>query len=76
MHEGTQPGDVFKLRDRGIPHLNGRGKGNQYVRVTIEVPKNLTEKQKELLKEFESGASDHNYQKRKGFFDKLKDFIS
>ena len=76
VHEGTQPGDVFKLKDRGIPHLNGRGKGSQFVRVTIEVPKNLTEKQKELLKEFESNASDHNYQKRKGFFDKLKDFIS
>lgn len=76
VHEGTQPGDVFKLKDRGIPHLSGRGKGSQFVRVTIEVPKNLTEKQKELLKEFESNASDHNYQKRKGFFDKLKDFIS
>ncbi len=50
---GTQPGTVFKLRDRGIPVLNGRGRGDQLVRVNVEVPKRLTERQKELLRAFE-----------------------
>ena len=72
VHEGTQPGDVFKLRSKGIPNIGGRGRGDQYVRVTIEVPKNLSEKQKELLQEFDGEGSERNYQKRKSFFDKLK----
>ena len=53
VHEGTQPGDVFKLKGKGIQSLNGRGRGDQYVQVTVEVPKNLTKRQKELLAEFE-----------------------
>ena len=76
VHEGTQPGDVFRLKDKGIQRLNGRGRGSQYVRVTVEVPKNLSEKQKQILKEFEAAAEEKNYQKRKGFFEKLKDFMS
>lgn len=75
VYEGTQPGDVFKLRGKGIPNINGRGRGDQYVRVTIEVPKNLSVKQKELLKEFEKSSGDKNYQKRKGFFDKIKEMF-
>lgn len=72
IHEGTQPNDVFKLKGKGIQHLGGRGRGDQYVRVAIEVPKNLSAKQKELLGEFEKAVGEKNYQKRKGFFDKLK----
>lgn len=72
VHEGTQPGDVFKLKGKGIPHINGRGRGDQYVKVTIEVPKNLNSKQKEILKQFEAATTDKNYAKRKGFFDAIK----
>lgn len=75
VHEGTQPGDIFKLKGKGIQHLNSRGRGDQYVKVTIEVPKNISPKQKELLTEFEKSATDKNYQKRKGFFEKLKDIF-
>lgn len=75
VHEGTQPGDVFKLKGKGIPRLNGRGTGDQFVKVTIEVPKNLTKKQKEILKEFEQNQSEKNYQKRKSFRDKIKDLF-
>ena len=50
---GTQPGTVFKLRDRGIPVLNGRGRGDQLVKVNVDVPKKLTERQKELLRAFD-----------------------
>lgn len=72
VHEGTQPGDVFKLKGKGIPHINGRGRGDQYVKVTIEVPKNLNSKQKDILKQFEGATTDKNYAKRKGFFDVIK----
>lgn len=48
---GTQTGTMFRIRERGIPHLGGRGKGDQLVKVAIEVPSRLNEKQKELLKE-------------------------
>ncbi|RPF43170.1 molecular chaperone DnaJ [Hydrogenoanaerobacterium saccharovorans] len=71
--EGTQPGTTFRLRNKGIPFVNGRGRGDQYVKVTIEVPQNLNNKQKQALKDFEALANDKNYEKRKGFFDKLKD---
>lgn len=72
VHEGTQPGDVFKLKGKGIQRLNGRGKGDQYVRVTIEVPKNLNAKQKNLIKEFESVTNEKNYAQRNSFFEKIK----
>ncbi len=72
VREGTQPGDVFKLKGKGIPHISGRGRGDQFVRVTVEVPKNLSQKQKSILQEFDSVAEDKNYQKRKTFFDKIK----
>ncbi len=70
VHEGTQPGDVFKLKNRGVENLNGRGRGDQFVRVTIEVPKNLSKEQKELLEKFDNTATDKNYQKRKSFREK------
>ena len=50
IHEGTQTGDVFKLKGRGIEKLNGYGRGDQFVKVTVEVPRNLSKHQKELLK--------------------------
>lgn len=76
ISEGTQPGTVFRLKGKGVQNLNGRGRGDQYVEVTIEVPKNLNKAQKEALKNFESLLTDDKqYEKRKGFFDKLKDMF-
>ena len=50
--EGTQTGTTFRLRGKGIPYLNGSGRGDQYVTVNIETPKNLNKEQKELLRKF------------------------
>lgn len=72
VHEGAQPNDVFKLKGKGFQHLNGRGRGDQYVRITVEVPKNLNPKQKELIKQLDGATNDKNYAQRKSFFDKLK----
>jgi len=72
--EGTQNGTVFRLRDKGVVDPNtGRNRGDQYVRVTIEVPKGLTRSQKEKLREFEASLSEKNYHKRQGFFEKLRE---
>lgn len=51
---GTQSGQVFTLRGQGIPHLDGFGKGDQHIQVTVKVPTKLSKRQKELLKEFAS----------------------
>ena len=74
---GTQPGDVFKLKDRGIQNLNGRSRGDQLVRVEVVVPKKLSERQKELLRQFEQELNPGNIgslndDKGKGFFGKKK----
>lgn len=50
---GTQPNTVIRLRDRGVPHLRGNGRGDHYVKIKVSVPKNLTNKQRELLAQFE-----------------------
>ena len=63
---------MFKFKGKGIPYINGRGRGDQYVRVVVEVPKNLSQKQKDVLKEFEDTSEEKNYTKRKTFFDKIK----
>ena len=72
VHAGTQPGDVFKLKGKGIQHLNSKGRGDQYVKVTIEVPRNLNSKQKEALQNFDSLCQSANYQKSTSFFEKVK----
>jgi molecular chaperone DnaJ len=69
---GTQPGDVRVLRGRGLPVLQGVGRGNQRVFVRIAVPRQLTEEQCRLLKEFDSLSTDATYEADEGFFDKLK----
>lgn len=71
----TQPGTTFRLRGKGIQRLNRSGRGDQLVTVTIEVPKNLNKSQQDALNKFESMLSEKNYAKRKGFFDRIKDFF-
>ena len=70
LPEGTQTGTVFRLRGKGIPVLNGRGRGDQYVTVNVETPRNLTKEQKEALRSFSDMLGESNYEKRKSFFKK------
>lgn len=74
--EGTQTGTMFRMKGKGIQNVNGRGRGDQFVRVNIEVPKHLSDKQKKLLREFEDSATDTNQSQRKSFWDKVKDAFS
>jgi len=71
--EGTQTGAVFRLRGKGIPHLNGRGRGDHRVQVRVVTPTRLTEKQKELLREFARLSGERVDAGEKGFFGRMKD---
>lgn len=62
---GTQPGTLFRVKGKGMPHMQGSGHGDLLVRVTVNVPEKLTAKQKELLKEFEKEG------KKKGIFERI-----
>ena len=71
--EGTQPETVFRLKGKGIQHVNNdKLRGDQYVKVQLEVPKKLTKDQRRQLEDFESALSDKNYEKRKSFADRIK----
>jgi molecular chaperone DnaJ len=69
---GTQPGELRVLRGRGMPVLNGSGRGDQRVLVHVSVPRRLTDEQRKLLEQFEHLADEHTYRKDEGFFHKLK----
>ena len=72
---GTQSGNVFRLRGKGIADLHSGGRGDQLVRVVVEVPRKLTARQRELLEEFArlDGADLHPLSK--GFFEKVKELF-
>jgi molecular chaperone DnaJ len=69
---GTQPGEIMVLRGRGLPVLQGFGRGSQRVLVNVVVPRRLTEEQRRLLEEFERLSSEATYEPGEGFLDKLK----
>lgn len=75
---GTQPGTVFRLRGKGVQKLQRSegDRGDQMVKINVEVPKNLNKKQKEALQAFEETLDDKNYEKRRSFFDKIKDMFN
>jgi molecular chaperone DnaJ len=72
LEPGTQPGKVHVLRGKGMPVLQGFGRGDQRVLVNVAVPRRLTDEQRRLLAEFESHSGDDTYRQDEGFFDKLK----
>ncbi len=72
MPAGTQPNDVFKLKGKGIQRLNSVGRGDQLVRIIVDIPKNLSEEQKQLLMQFDKNYTPHKGASKEGFFDKFK----
>ena len=73
MPEGTQNATVFRLKGKGIQQLGGKTRGDQFVKVFVEVPKNLSDSQKKALAEFENTLNDQNFKQNKSFFEKIKD---
>lgn len=74
---GTQTHTRFRLRNKGVPYINNsKLRGDQYITVVVKTPENLTDKQKELLKEFSNISGEEvntSEKKKKGIFDKVKD---
>ena len=72
---GTQSGQVFKLRDKGIVNVNGRDRGDLMARLMVEVPTRLNAEQRQKLEEFSELCGDENTPLHKGFFDRAKEFF-
>ncbi len=74
--EGTQNDARFRLKGQGIQQLRSSGRGDLVLNVRVEVPRKLTEKQKELLRQFDSESTGRQYENRKNFLDKLKEVFN
>ena len=74
--EGTQPGTTFRLKNKGIQHLNGYGRGDQYIKVKVMIPKSLDNEQKELLEKFAEISGEEINPEHKSFLKKIKDAIN
>ena len=70
---GTQSETNFRLRGQGVPHLNGKGNGDEHVRIHVKTPKSLNKQQKEALMAFAAASGENVKGGKNGFFDKLKD---
>ena len=73
--EGTQTGTVFRLKGKGIPKLRSNVRGDQYVKVTVEIPKKLNDKQKELVRQFAKECGQEVHQRQKTLSDKIDNFF-
>ncbi len=71
--EGTQTGQIFKLKNKGVSNPNGFGKGSQFVKVKVEVPTKLSNAQKKTLQEFAKLSKSDNNNQSKSFWDKVRD---
>lgn len=70
--EGTQSGTTFRLKGKGVPGMGGRARGDQYVTVYIETPRNLSKEQKAALRRFSELLGEKNYEESRSFFGKFK----
>ncbi len=73
--EGTESGRQFRLRGKGMPVLRSNSTGDMYIQVEVETPKNLSRRQRELLKEFEKTATESTSPESSGFFARVKEFF-
>jgi molecular chaperone DnaJ len=72
---GTQTGQVFKLRGKGIANIEGRGRGDLLARVIVEVPTRLNSEQRRKLEEFANSCGEENTPLHRSFFERAKDFF-
>ena len=83
IEAGTQPGTIISIKDKGIPHLNSNGKGDQFVYINVFVPKKLNSEEKDMLKKLQKSSNicpvdgkNKPKDKEKDFFDKVKNMFS
>ena len=73
--EGTQSGAQFRIRHKGVPVVNGSGRGDLYVHVEVQIPTRLTREQKKLMEQLRETLPVDNAPAEKGIFDKVKDYF-
>jgi len=73
--EGSQTGKQFRLKGKGMPVMRSKTTGDMYIQVEVETPKNLTRKQKDILKDFDKASSDSTNPDSSGFFSRMKEFF-
>lgn len=74
--EGTQSGKLLRVSGKGFPNVHGQGHGDLLIRISVETPVKLSEKQKDILRSFEEMEIPQNHPRKKGFLDKIKVFFS
>jgi molecular chaperone DnaJ len=74
--EGTQSGRELRVRDRGVPFLNEKGKGDLIVKVLVQIPRKLTRAQRDLVTELAESLSIENKPTSPGLIDKMKDLFN
>lgn len=74
--EGTQPETVIRLKGHGIQAVNSNAKGDMLVRLRVEIPRKMSEKQKDLLQQFEEASTGKEYESRKSFLERVKDLFN
>jgi molecular chaperone DnaJ len=75
MPAGTQHGEVFKLRGKGLPDLRSKRSGDELVQILIEIPRKLSEKQKQILRDFAATEDASVLPQTKSFLEKIRDKI-
>jgi len=81
IEPGTQSGKILRMREKGLPHLQGYGRGDQLVRVNVWVPTKLSPKEKELMKQLQESEhirpreGDKSAHSDKSFFEKVKEIF-
>ena len=73
---GTQSGEMLRLKNRGMPDISGRGRGDELIEVVVETPRHLTPRQEELLRELAEIEHEDVSPRRKSFFEKLRDYFT
>jgi molecular chaperone DnaJ len=73
---GTQFGDIIRMPGKGLPNLRSQRKGDEIVQVLIEIPKKLSRKQEELLRQFAAGEDSSALPESKGFFERVKEYFT
>ncbi len=73
---GIQSGEFLKLKGRGMPDINGRGRGDELVEIVLETPRHLNVRQEELYRELAELDQEHVSPRRRGFFEKLRDYFT
>jgi molecular chaperone DnaJ len=76
VSEGTQNGKVLRVKGEGAPNVHSRDRGDMLVKIIVETPVNLSDKQKEILQQFAELEKEQNSPRKRSFFDKLKVFFS